>query len=451
MPGLLYEDVAKQRAALLARDKAALRAVASGWKKHKEIIEKRVESLAARIVAIEKGGGTPTPDLVRQLSEYRNLQKQAEAELRQYARYLDKTLSDLVMKSADAAYVDWYNQLRKMGLSAGTGILPKEVLQTTMRMLTGGGPLELYFIGTLTPVTINTMFGKLEEGLVLGRGPREIAKAITSSSSIAPVRAMRIARTEMLRAYRMTSTANYRDSGVVETWKWLATKDERTCVACIAMDGTVHELSEELAAHIQCRCTTVPFIPGRTGDWEPLRKWIEKDPELLEKKLGGEMYKAFKKGEIDWDDIPVRHTHPTFGDSMVPGNLEGARARASSRSMKKVTDDIERKQEKVDERAAKKLDEAIEKAEQKATGGVTEGLSRFVTRLRAPGQRETLFIDEDGTIGETSIDIDRSHPDYNSWLPHVTRRLKQRPAIVNATRKTWEGRKASIKKSAGRR
>lgn len=68
-------------------------------------------------------------------------------------------------------------------------------------------------------------------------------------------------------------------------------------------------------------------------------------------------------------------------------------------------------------------------------------------KIRVPHRLEW----DDGTIGETSIDIDRSHPDYNSWLPHVTRRLKQRPAIVNATRKTWEGRKASIKKSAGRR
>ena len=68
-------------------------------------------------------------------------------------------------------------------------------------------------------------------------------------------------------------------------------------------------------------------------------------------------------------------------------------------------------------------------------------------KLRVPHRLEW----EDGTIGETTMDIDNTHPDFNAWLPHVTRRMRQRPAIVNAQKLTWEGKKSSIGKGTHRK
>jgi len=96
-------------------------------------------------------------------------------------------------------------------------------------------------------------------GITLGEGPRRIASLVENALGISRNRALTIARNEMLRAYRTANLENFRaNSAVVSQWQWNCSKSPRTCVACLAMDGTLHDLDEELDEHCNGRCSPIP-------------------------------------------------------------------------------------------------------------------------------------------------------------------------------------------------
>lgn len=104
----------------------------------------------------------------------------------------------------------------------------------------------------------------LIRAITLGENPQAIAREVQQALQIARYRALTIARTEMLNAYRGAQLANYQaNSDVVGGWIWSAALSPRTCAACIAMNGTVHSLSEPFASHPNCRCAPVP----KTNSW----------------------------------------------------------------------------------------------------------------------------------------------------------------------------------------
>jgi len=107
----------------------------------------------------------------------------------------------------------------------------------------------------------------LTRGLALGLGPEVIRRLIQQMMGMVLTRALRIARTEMLRAYREAARRNYQaNSDVVKGWIWHSALNERTCAACWAMHGTVHRLEERLDDHVGGRCTAVPL----TKTWAEL-------------------------------------------------------------------------------------------------------------------------------------------------------------------------------------
>jgi len=75
-----------------------------------------------------------------------------------------------------------------------------------------------------------------------------------------------IARTEILRASNLGALAVYEENAdILSGWEWTATKDERTCPICGAMDGKRFkfndpQLQPPSGSHPGCRCTIVPVL-----------------------------------------------------------------------------------------------------------------------------------------------------------------------------------------------
>lgn len=99
-------------------------------------------------------------------------------------------------------------------------------------------------------------------GVTLGWHPTRVAREMTRSADIAHGRALLIARTEMLRAYREGNRAQWQAGGQVKGWIWQAALTGRTCPVCWAMNGTYHPISVPLESHPNCRCTQVPIPAG---------------------------------------------------------------------------------------------------------------------------------------------------------------------------------------------
>lgn len=201
----------------------------------------------------------------------------------------------------------------------------------------------------------------LAEGFKRGEGidklknrVKEVFKGATTA------RAEMIARTESLKASNAATVEAYRQSGVVEAKEWLAERDSRCCLFCLALDGKVIGLNKnyfdkgdtytvdgstmkfdftnvgEPPAHPACRCTTIPVIVGSKS------YTLEQKAENAKK----------KKEELEKD---VK----SFVSEKTKEITEGALVEADK--------EIEKREEEVIKKAEKEAKQLIEKAKREIT------------------------------------------------------------------------------------
>jgi len=97
----------------------------------------------------------------------------------------------------------------------------------------------------------------------LDAAPAAIVDEVRTAFAGGMQRALVLARTELIDASRVATTASYlAASGVVAGWEWMATLDPRTCGACWAMHGEVFAPDVHQEGHQQCRCTQSPVLVG---------------------------------------------------------------------------------------------------------------------------------------------------------------------------------------------
>jgi SPP1 gp7 family putative phage head morphogenesis protein len=171
------------------------------------------------------------------------------------------------------------------------------------------------------------MHRELIRGVAVGASPRETAQRmmdrVEGHFNGGLSRALTIARTETLDAYRVSSQYTHAANGdVVTEWVWLCHLGPRTCPACLAMNGTVHPVSEPGPLdHPSGRCSRMP----KTKSWRDLgidldeppdtipdaRAWFVAQPEETQIAImGPSRHALLKSGKIDWDDLAVRRPAP---------------------------------------------------------------------------------------------------------------------------------------------
>ncbi len=147
-------------------------------------------------------------------------------------------------------------------------------------------------------------------------------------------RALRISRTEMLRAFREGTRATYQQNPVtVRGYRRVAAKDADTCMACIALDGKRYSVGQPLNEHVSGRCALVPITPtyrelGLNVD-EPTapvqtgQDWFMGQPAATQRGMMGRgKYDAWKSGAFSLDDMATTHRNRQWGDQAVETPLK---------------------------------------------------------------------------------------------------------------------------------
>lgn len=198
-------------------------------------------------------------------------------------------------------------------------------------------------LAQLGPQAAKTVTDALVSGVVMGKNPRVIASDIRQALGGNLTRALTIARTETLRAYREASRTAYQaNADVLAGWRWSADLSKRTCSACWAQHGSLHPLDEVMATHPRCRCTMVP----QTRSWRELgfgdtpegvtlepgpavfRRLPEADQRAI---LGPAKYDAFKRRDITLPDLVAERQSPVWGPSTAEAGLREAKDNAAAR------------------------------------------------------------------------------------------------------------------------
>ncbi len=179
----------------------------------------------------------------------------------------------------------------------------------------------------------------LLSGVARGANPRVIAREVARVGAGGLNRALRISRTEVIRAHREATRRTFQtNDDVLEGWRWHSALDKRTCPSCFALHGSLHRSDARLDSHPACRCVMIPAVlpwsdlgfPG-VADRRPRVRggtelFLERGEAFQRSVLGTDVaFQAFKSGEVMLVDFVARRADPRWGSMRYARSLRAVR------------------------------------------------------------------------------------------------------------------------------
>ena len=319
----IYDKMESFKAALLKRERAAssrlVRAYGQSWQR----LAKLLLQVTDRIGEAQAQGLDISPAWLYQQERYARLMTELEREIRKFAATAERAVVQEQQAAVKAALRDSTALVKASAapeISASFVSLNAAAVESAVGFLADGSPLSR-LLDEVPRETGRRVREALTEAVALGYNPRKTAARVRREAGMALTRALRIARTETLRAYREAAHANYKaNDDIIQGWYWAASLSRRTCAACIALHGTFHPLEERMASHVQCRCTAIPALTGRPSPIaESGEAWFGKQPEATQRAILGTNagYEALKGGDLRLRDFVGEKRNLLWGKSYV--------------------------------------------------------------------------------------------------------------------------------------
>lgn len=312
---------------------AMVRVYGEAWKK----IKAELERLNTEYEAAKARGEKPGGNWIRQFNRAQAFRVQVERQLSSFAQYAEEKIRQEqyeaireAEENAEALMRKTLNKLPK-GVSIDWNRVPTGAIEEMVGLTQANSPLHKLLM-SISVEGAKAAESALIQGLLFGKNPRAMAPLIRDALGIPLSRALTIARTETLRAYRTATQQNYlANSDVLEGWVWHSACNLRTCAMCWLLHGSVHPLSEAMEDHPNGRCSMMP----RTKSWAEIGKMIGVDlsdlPDTrpmielgidLFKKLSAEeqinilgaaKWAAWKDGKFELSDLVGRKYDKVWG------------------------------------------------------------------------------------------------------------------------------------------
>lgn len=327
MPNI-YDFAEQFRAALLARDQSSSRQLIQAYGLAFTRLQVQLAQLTNKIQSARAAGDEITPAWLQREERFKALMQQVGAEINRLAVSADDLITRAQQGEVERALRDSGNLLSAAATDAGVATTFNRVNRGAVESLVGtlgdGSPLK-GLLKQLPDDGRQQIEKALIEGVTLGENPRKVATRMREALGGNLTRALRIARTEQVRAYREASRATYRaNSDVVSGWEWVASKSQRTCLNCLSRDGQFYELEKPLPAHPQCRCTSIPRLKGK----EPIKRTLGKDwfdaqsDNVQREMMGVKAHELFKAGKLGLKDFEGSKTSADWGETTYQRSLK---------------------------------------------------------------------------------------------------------------------------------
>lgn len=294
--------IAAQRAALLDQERAAASALVRAYGRAWERIQTDLDQLAAEAAAARARGETVDRAWLARQERLTLIQRQVEAELRRFAQLADHTIRGEQQRAVAAAIANAGTIIRP--LLPAFALVNTGAVEHLVGALGDGSPLA-NLLDTLAPQGAQLAGDALVTGVITGQNPRVIARSVRDALGVALARTLTISRTEVLRASREASLAQYRaNRDVVEGWIWVAAHSPRTCPVCLALSGRVFPLDAPFASHPNCRCVPAPKLASRPSPFLPGPDYFAGLPAATQRDiLGPAKFALFTLGVIRLADL----------------------------------------------------------------------------------------------------------------------------------------------------
>ncbi len=309
-PSQAYQVMLDFQRRLTRREADASLEMAKRWKG----IEDRLTGYFDALLNQVQVEGIKTKSEVFRLYRYEQLLKTAQDEIRQFERDAGQ-----VIRTEQHSAID-------MGLEAavksiyGDQYLAPSVNRGALASMVGlcadGQPLFSLLAGrALSDVSIQGLTDKLIEGLALGYNPRKTARMMADGLAAGLEKALTIARTEQIRAYREGTRTQYEAMGI-KRYRRHCAKTDRTCLACLALDGKIYAVNRVMDSHPNCRCFMVAVVQGMEEDRASAQEWFGGLDEARQREiLGKGRFELYQQGVPLEKMVRVRHD-PVWGPTV---------------------------------------------------------------------------------------------------------------------------------------
>jgi len=196
-----------------------------------------------------------TPEQIRKTEVYRGYIRDLNERMRSFGVYTEGVIS-----VKQEIYIQLGLQMTQKTISLVGVEFQRLNVQALDWMI--GNSLEggrLYdLLARSYPATVEKITTTLIESVAKGRNPMETARLIKEDMAGNLSRALRVARTETMMAYREASRLQMATSGLVKEWERVEQDD--ACDFCKSENGKRYPVETVFETHPNCRGTMVPVI-----------------------------------------------------------------------------------------------------------------------------------------------------------------------------------------------
>ena len=308
----IYTSAEEWKARLLRGEREAAGDLLRAYGLAVRRISARIKELTDQIQAARLQGESISSGWLYERDRLTNLKREIIVELQRFSRVASIRVA---REQAAAKELGAEAAQALIGESDGApiairlGTFGARASATIAGFASDGSPLRELFAEQAVAVA-RRVSDELVAGVAEGQSARVIAARMRVAFGGDLARALTIARTETVRAYREASRAAFvTNASVLRGWYWQAALDARTCVVCIAMHGQVFPVSARLESHPNCRCVPVPLttaapLPETGPEW-----FARQEAGLQRQVLGAAKFEAFREGKFEVKDlVGVRHS-----------------------------------------------------------------------------------------------------------------------------------------------
>lgn len=337
----IIEAANRFRAQVLARERQAATALVYYYGQAYRRLQTDINNLQATVAEMREGDEAIPESRIWEMERLHLLQKQLDAEMGRFYAFADGTIQAGKREAVAAGERDGPALVQlsfppDAGLDIQFGRMNAQAVETLVGFTRDGSPLKDLIVKRVGP-SADGMITELVTGLARGLNPREVARNVRGKYGMGLSNALRISRTEHLRAYRESSRQSYIRSGVVTGYERLAAHNARTCLACLVLDGKRYKLEEEFDDHVQGRCAIVPITKsyremGIDVDEPDFSRekgldWFNRQEEgvqreIFTRSIAKSAFDAWKDGKFELEDVPRLVENATWGNSWVPKSLK---------------------------------------------------------------------------------------------------------------------------------
>lgn len=311
-------------------------------------VQDEIEALAEEIADID----FPDRGKVIKLARLSRILNQIEA---QVTRFGGTVANEITLAQRQAIESAVANAIELIELSLPPGLpdevrlairtsftsLPSEAIEAAAGLLGEDSPLTTALEKNYGPAVREKVEQHMLDGIGKGLNPRRTAillnRNFINALGNGLTWAMTTVRTAQIKSYQLANHATYQaNANIVPTWIWHSALDSRTCMSCISKHGQEFPVTESLNDHHNGRCAPLPkaisFADLGLRGVEEVRPakivrgetWFKEQPRATQIELmGGARYRAWRDGEIVFDDFSQAYNDPVYGELLREASLKG--------------------------------------------------------------------------------------------------------------------------------